>query len=402
MTLQFRYLAGLVAGVVLGLLLPLAGGDTLAVMQGLAELVITASRFLLFPLVFFGMIIACDELRSEERLFPVAVRSVLWTAMAVAAATVIGAASVVLLAPQRIPPMIQESQIPRIPTVLEAVQQGFRGNFFQVFVLHENALGGMLLTALLIGAVLNFDRGVTSPVFLVADSVNRIFYRLNRLLVEVMGVLLVVPAAAVMVKVRGAADLGLFAQLLLVVGFAAALVGFVVYPVVLYVLDRRNGRPMVWVRAMIAPVVPALLTGDSYAALGTLLPVAKEQLGIHRRFGASVLPAVALFGRAGSALVAMAGCLLVIRSYTALEVGFGELVQLAVAAVLYSFLLARVPSGGVLMLLSFLALRYGRGMEESYLILLPVMPLLERIGAVLDVMTAGFVGRVIQMKYAQK
>ncbi|MFW5828199.1 MAG: dicarboxylate/amino acid:cation symporter, partial [Alkalispirochaeta sp.] len=66
-----------------------------------------------------------------------------------------------------------------------------------------------------------------------------------------------------------------------------------------------------------------------------------------------------------------------------------------VAGVLYSFLLGRHPAGAVMILLSYLSLRYGRGMEESYLILLPVMPLLERIGAWLDIMTVGFVAQVV-------
>jgi Na+/H+-dicarboxylate symporter len=90
-------------------------------------------------------------------------------------------------------------------------------------------------------------------------------------------------------------------------------------------------------------------------------------------------------------MVAVAAFLLVIRSYTALEIGVGETAGIVIAGMLFSFLLGRTPAGGVTLLLSYLAIRYGRGMEESYLILLPIIPVLERLGAWLDVMTNGFV-----------
>jgi hypothetical protein len=69
-----------------------------------------------------------------------------------------------------------------------------------------------------------------------------------------------------------------------------------------------------------------------------------------------------------------------------------------VSGVAYSVLLGRHPAGAVMLLMSYLAVRYGRGMEESYLILLPVMAVLERIGAWLDVMTVGFVSQLVSRR----
>ncbi len=398
MSIRLRYLAGGTVGIIIGLLLPLAGGDTLELLRQLSGLVVTIGRFFLFPLMFFGMIIAADELRSDENLLPLAGRTVVWTLLAVVVSTLAGVLSVAVLAPQRIPPMIQEGQVAQVPSLLGEIAAGLRGNLFQVFVLNENAVAGVLLVGLLIGVSLHYDRSVTSPVSLVADSANRILYRLNSQLVEFLGVLLIVPMAATVVLLREVPDLELFLQFLLVSVVAVLVVGFLLFPLIIFLLDRKRARPLGWLRSMITPVVPALVSGDSYFALGTLIRTGKEELDIHRKVGATVLPAVSLYGRAGSAMISIAGFLLVIRSYTALEIGVGDLIELSVAAMVYSFFLARVPAGRVALLLSYLALRYGRGMEESYLILLPVMPILERIGAVLDVMTAGFVAQVVKMR----
>lgn len=395
MKIWFRYLLGASLGVALGFFLPLAAGDTAAVLRDFTGLVLSLGRILLFPLLFFAVIIATDELHSDRKLFKTGGLALFWMLVSTVAATVTGILAIVLLAPQRIPPMVQEGQPTAAPSILMELQRGLPPNMFRVFVLDNSALAGILLVGLLVGLNLRFDRGITSPVSLVADSANRIFYRLNSMLVEVLGVLLIVPSAAVVVMMREVAQLALFGQFLLVIVFAAVVMAVLVYPATILLLNRRNAHPLNWLSAMAAPALAALTSGDNYFALGTMVRAGKEDMDIHRRTGGTVIPFVALYGRAGSAMVSMAGFLLVIRSYTALDIGVQELVQLALATVLYSFLLARSPAGGVLLMLSFLATRYGRGMEESYLILLPVMPALERIGAALDIMTVGFVTRVV-------
>ena len=66
MKLWMRILIGSVVGIVLGLYLPLAGGDTLGVIGRITEIVISIGRYALFPLVFFGVAIGVFELRSDR------------------------------------------------------------------------------------------------------------------------------------------------------------------------------------------------------------------------------------------------------------------------------------------------------------------------------------------------
>jgi Na+/H+-dicarboxylate symporter len=398
MSIWSRYLLGSIAGVVIGVMLPLAAGDTAMIMRELTVVVVSVGRLLLFPLLFFAVVIAVDELHSEKILLREGLRTLFWTLLTSVMATLLGILSIVLLSPQRIPPMVQEGRATVAPSILAELQRGLPPNMFRLFVLDANAVAGILLVGLLIGTNLQFDRGTTSPVSLVVDSANRIFYRLNSMLVEIMGLLLIVPAVAVVVMMREVPDLLFFGQFLLVAGVSALLLVAVIYPVILSAVDRKRLHPLRWLAAMGSPALAALVSGDNYFALGTLIRVGKEELDIHRPIGGTVVPVVALFGRAGSAMMSMAGFLLVIRSYTALDIGLYDLLQLAVAAVLYSFFLSRSPAGGVMLMLSYMATRYGRGMEESYLILLPVMPLLERIGAVVDIITVGFVTRIVALR----
>jgi aerobic C4-dicarboxylate transport protein len=395
MKIWVRYLAGTIVGIGLGALLPLSGGDTYLVLQDLGALVVRVGRFFLFPMVFFSAVVATDELRDDDKLLRTGLSVLGALVLVLVVAATIGAVSVMALQPQRIPPMVQEGRIGAAPGVISRLLETIPANSFRLFVAGENALLMIVLFGMIIGFTLRYDREITSPVSLVADSANRILFRLNSAMTGIVGFFLTIPTAMMVVLIRQTRDLALFGQFMLVVSSAALLLGIVVYPAALYFLDREHSRPLAWLRRMVPPGLAALAAGDVYFALATYSRVANEDLAVPRRIGGVVPPLMAVFGRAGTALVSVAAFILVIRSYTALEIGFVAVVQLTGAGVVYSLLLGRTPAGAVLLLLSYLAARYGRGMEESYLILLPVMPLLERIGAWLDTMTVGFVSQAV-------
>lgn len=395
MKIWLRYTVGIIVGIVAGALLPLAGGDTQTILMAASEIIVRIARLMLFPMIFFAAIIAVDELRDDRSVLKVAAHTVGWSIGALVLAAVIGVLAVTVLQPQRIPPLVQQGTASGLPNLLGVIADGLPPNLFRVFVLGDNALVMILVTGILVGWNLRFDREITSPVSLVADSANRILYRLNAAITEVLGVLLAVPAGMMIVHVRRVSDLALFAQFLLVVASAALFVGVVVYPLVIYALRGAGGQPLRWLHMMSAPALAALVSGDVYVSLATFARVEKENLGHPRRIGGSAAPVATLIGRAGSTLVSLAGFLLVVRSYTALEITFGDLVVLMIAAVFHSMLLSRYPASGVLTLLGWLAVRYGRGMEDAYFILLPVIPILERIGAWLDAMTTGFVTEMV-------
>ncbi|MFW5694692.1 MAG: cation:dicarboxylate symporter family transporter [Alkalispirochaeta sp.] len=395
MKIWMRYLLGTSAGIVVGVLIPLSGGDTYILLRDLSEILFRTGRFFFFPMVFFAAIVATDELRDDRTAIRTMITAGIVLVAALALAVVVGALSVLVLQPQRIPPMVQEGRAGAAPEILSMLTEAIPGNAFRLFVAGDNMLLMVVVFGMILGATLRYDREITSPVSLVADSANRILYRLNAWLTQVIGFALVIPTAMVVAGTRQTEDLMLFGQLLLVVVTAALLVGAVAYPLTLFLLDREHARPVSWLYRMTPPAVAALVSGDVFFAAATYTRVSNENQGIPRPVGGVVPPLMAVFGRAGTALVSVAAFLLVIRSYTALEIGVGAVVELITAGVLYSFLLGRHPTGAVMVLLSYLSLRHGRGMEESYLILLPVMPLLERIGAWLDIMTMGFVSQVV-------
>ncbi|MFW6292933.1 MAG: dicarboxylate/amino acid:cation symporter [Spirochaetota bacterium] len=387
MKLWMRIVLGAALGLVLGLYLPLTGGDSVELMQTLAGLVVSVGRYVVFPLIFFGLIIGIHELREDRMTLRVYAKAALSIVAVTAAMVILATPITLLLAPRRIPPIFQEAVVPAIPTLPELFRNVFPPNLFAVFSGEGSFLLPVVVAAVLFGLVMHREGAGVGPAVDLADSMTRIFYRLNSWIIEALSVGLIAISSYWVLQLRSVSDLGLFAPLIWVVVGVAALFVLVVFPLVVFFWGARY-NPFSWLYAMVVPAVVAFFSGDSYFTLGPLTRIAKENFGVSREAASPTLSMATLFGKSGSAMVIAAAFITVFRSYTALEITFAQVLWIMVAAFLFSFLLGRVPGSTVIVGLSLLAQSYGEGMEDIYLILLPALPILTGIAVVVDTMTA--------------
>jgi len=111
-------------------------------------------------------------------------------------------------------------------------------------------------------------------------------------------------------------------------------------------------------------------------------------LGIRRHTAAVAAPFSVMFARAGTALLTAFCMLTVIRSYSSLEITVFQAAWTALFAFLVSFALPATPAGGLTAALLMIASLYGRGLDDGWLILAPILPLLGMLATVLDAATA--------------
>lgn len=394
MKIWIRLLAGSIIGVLLGAYLPESGGDTARFFAGLAEYVISIARYFVFPLVFFGLIIGTAELMRDRRLLPLYGKTIGLLLAASAVSILIGTGAVLAVSPGRIPPIFQEAPVTEMPDIGALLERVFPRNLFAVFSQGGDFLLPLLALGIFIGLALHFDQSAGQAVSQLADSASRVFYRLSAFVVEILGIGMIAVAAAMIFDIRAINDFQIFGSLVLTLAVSVGFIVLVVYPVIIYFLiDRDSALP--WLYAMIAPLLTGLFSGDMYFSLPTLERVGKESLGVPRRAGSAIFPLAAVFGKAGSALVAAASFIVILRSYTALEITFVQVLWVMTSTFGVSVLLGAVPGSAALVALAMLSNLYGRGMEEVFLILWPAGPILVSLGVVLDVATAGFVAQVV-------
>jgi Na+/H+-dicarboxylate symporter len=114
----------------------------------------------------------------------------------------------------------------------------------------------------------------------------------------------------------------------------------------------------------------------------------KENLGIPRKIGSASFPLFAIFGKAGTAMVTSATFLVILKSYSSLGIDISQVLWVMIYTFLISFTLSTVPGLGAFVALSVLCSLYGNGVEEGYLIIQPIAPLMVSFGVLVDVITS--------------
>jgi Na+/H+-dicarboxylate symporter len=313
---------------------------------------------------------------------------------ATAVLIILGTVSVLVLSPARIPPIFQEAPVLDLPSFQELVYRMVPTNLFAVFSNPGEHLFPIVLMGFLVGIAIKLEEHHADPLVTFCDAASRVFYRLNSFAVEVLSVAIIAVAASFVFELRAISDFEIYSQLFTVLLFDALLVMLVIVPLLIYFLMGRE-NPFVWLFAMVPPILKSVFSGDIFFATPTLIRAGKENLGIQRRAGSAVFPLAAVLGRAGTAMVASASFVLILRSYTALEITFVEVIWVMTATFGFSLLLGSVPGSGVIVALSLLSGAYGRGMGEVYLILRPVTVILVSIGVLLDALVAAFVAYLV-------
>jgi Na+/H+-dicarboxylate symporter len=391
MKIWIKLLVGSLIGIGAGVFLPVTAQ---AFFDSLSGVLVGIGRYAVFPLAFFSLGIGTTELRQEKRLGRVYLSTLKYLALSSALLVLIGTLSVLVFPPERIPVTTISAERTLSPvSVFGGLRAIFPGNSFAVFFTNGAFLLPVLVLAFLLGLNLDFDRQLTRPIVQIFDSLSRIFYHLNSLVVELFAVALIAIAAARVSHITHA-DLGMYKQLVIILAVDAGIVTFGVFPAALYLLGIKE-NPYRWLYAALGPAIAGLFTGDHYIALGVLTKHGKESLGVPRMIGSAVYPLFAVLGRAGTAMIASVSFILVLRSYSSLEITFLQTLWVMLFSFLVSFILGAAPGSGAFYALFMLSTIYAKGWQEGYLLLQAIAPLLVSIGVFLDVLSSAFASLLI-------
>lgn len=389
MKIWIKLLIGTAIGIALGLYLPIEENKTQELFSFLTELVINIGRYGIFPLIFFGLLVGTNELHQERRVFRTYLRIIVYLILSSAILVAIGTVSVVIISAERIPIIIEESVRFTLPSFKELILSIFPKNLFQVFVRRGDFMFPLFFLAFFVGLNLSFDRMNTKPAVQVFDSLSRIFYHINSFVIEVIGFGMIILTGYFTMQIRTTTEMDLFTQLITILIIDTVVVVFGLYPLFLFLFGGKQ-NPYRWLYGVFAPAITGFISRDSFFSLSMLTKHAKENLGIPRKIGSAGLPLFAIFGKAGTAMVTGATFLVILKSYSSLGIALEQVVWVMGFTFLISFTLSTVPGLGVFVALSVLCSQYGNGVEEGYLIIQPIAPLLVSFGVLIDVITSAF------------
>ncbi len=400
MRIWLRTLLGTAIGVVLGLFLPVLGGDVPALFDSIGQVVIQVGRYALIPLVFFAAIHGTEELRQYRLLSRAAAILVVVLLSTMAASVLVSLIAVAIASPDRIPIIVGDAPAPELPSLGLQLSEAIPTNLFEAVSSGGDSLLPVYILALVLGIALA-SQDIGSPVLIeLTNAAMRLFSGIARAIVAVLGIGLIAVAASTVFSVRLIPEFSLYRQmirLMLVVGVLVAVLGA---GTAVYFLSGRP-NPLLWAYASVAPLLVAASSGDLHFSYLTQMRMLEENLGVPRRISAVGMPLLSIFGRAGTAAVATVAFVVILRSYSSLELTVGQYLWTAGAAVVASLLLGGVPRGGIVATLTLMCTWYGLGLEEAYIILLPSAPLMIMLSSGMNVMLQG-AAMVISAEHADR
>jgi Na+/H+-dicarboxylate symporter len=389
MKVWLKLLIGALLGVLLGRFMPQEDPQLLASLSWLCQMAIRIGRYAAVPILIFSLTIAIYELRQDGRFWPLILRSILLILGSAVFVIASGLLVTMLFPPDRIPIQIEEQAELISLDIFQDALELFPSNMFSALLADQ--LLPLCVFAFFLGMGLSYDRNYTKPVIALIDSLSRIFYHIASFFSEILGLIIIVLASYWAVRFQGALRAHVFGDLILLLGVFSAILGFGILPLFLYFIKPKV-NPWAALYGSLGPALGGFFSGDINFSLPVIFRHIKENLGVRRRSNTVTVALFAAFGRAGSAMVAAASFIVIIKSYSNLGITLADVVSIGARATLISFLLARRSGDAAYTALAALCLGYGRGYEAGYLILKPLAFYLIAVGTFLDVMINCFSG----------
>jgi aerobic C4-dicarboxylate transport protein len=385
MKVWLKLLIGSCLGVVIGLYLPadfhIMGID----IAWLGDLAIRIGRYCLAPILVFSLTIAVYELRQDGQFWSLVLKTFLVIIFSSAFIISAGILITLFFPPSRIPILIEEQAEAITLNTSESILQLFPSNMFTAVFGERISLLPVLVFAFFLGMGLSYDRNYSKPVISIVDSLSRIFYHIASFFSEILGIVMIILSAYWAIRFKSVLKADIFKDLIILLGISCGVLGFGIFPLFLYLL-KPKANPWVILYGSLSQAFAGFFSGDIYFTLPVIFRHVKDNLGTRRRSNAVTVSLFAVFGRAGSAMVAAVAFIVIINSYSSLGITMRDIFIIAGRALLISFLLAGHPGSGSYIALAVLCLGYGRGFEAGYLILKPLAFYLVAVGTFLDVM----------------
>jgi len=385
MKVWLKLLIGSLLGILFGFVLPSDNQTVLKTIAWAGELAIRIGRYALVPILVFSLTIAVYELRQDGQFWGMVFRTFLVIICCSAFVITAGILVTLFFPPARIPILIEEQAEAISLHTADNILGLFPSNIFSAIVNDGIYLFPACVFAFFLGMGLSYDRNYTKPVIALIDSLSRVFYHIASFFSEILGFVMIVLSAYWAIRFHNVLKADVFWDLILLLGIFSVILGFGILPLFLYFLKPKT-NPWVVLYGCLSQALAGFFSGDINFTLPVLFRHAKENLGVRRRSNSVTVTLFTVFGRAGSAMVAAAAFIVIIKSYSSLGITTRDIFTIAGRALAISFLLAGHPGDGAYTALAVLCLGYGRGFEAGYLILKPLAFYLIAVGTFLDVM----------------
>jgi Na+/H+-dicarboxylate symporter len=391
MKVWVKLFTGAVLGIVLGFVLPFEENGMLAnAVEFLSRFALRIGRYVAPPLVVFSLTVTIYELRQQGKFWHLVGKSLLIIlATSVIVLTFgIGAARL-FFSNGRIPIIVENAAEITPLSAEQTVIELFPSNMLSVLSGDGLFILPLCIFAFFMAIGLTCDKNYARPVVSFFDSLSRIFFHIAAFFSEILGLVIIILAAYSAWQYRLVLTRGIFSGFTRFILAITLSLSFIVLPLFLC-LFRRQKKLRLWTKVYgsLGPAIAAFFSGDINFTLPVLFLHGKENLGMNRQVNTVSPLLYTMIGRSGSAMIAAVSFIVILQSYSSLEITFDQIMQIWARAFFLSLMLGRNSGDGAFTALAALCLWTQEGFETGYLILKPISFLLIACATLIDCMAA--------------
>jgi Na+/H+-dicarboxylate symporter len=245
-----------------------------------------------------------------------------------------------------------------------------------------------LVFALSVGLAMAHDPIAARPIANLLDSLSRVLHTINVFITEILGVLLIPISARALHVVSTSLNGGIYSSFLLIMAAASFGLVAMVIPLAIFLLNgRKNPFPLIF--SNIPAVLAAFISGNLRFSSGSTIRLARENIGIKRRYNAVIMPTTLIFGRMGTAFIAALSFVIILSSYSQLTISMPSLLLIAMIIPMATIMASATMDAGPIVVLTLSCGFFGRGFENGYLVMVPVALFLSMAAALIDALWMG-------------
>jgi putative transporter len=390
MKVWFKYLIGVILGVVFALVAGSSNTVFVQVTSFLSDWALQIGRYAAYPVLFFGFALGVFNLIESKKLVRLLLFCLLFPIIAAVLFSALGIVSFFIANPSRIPISVENAvALPafKLTNYLSAI---FPSNAFQSFTETFFMLPICVFAFFAGVGAATIEKQFSKSALTVFDSFARVAYSVVVLFVDFYAILVVALTAMWTVNFSAmvqSVQAGFFTDMIILLVVDLIVIFFGVFPLVIK-LTCKEVNPYRVLFAALATFIVAFFSGDANTGFVTNLRHCHESLGIRRRVSNVATPLLTIFAKPGSAMVLSISFLIIFKSYSSNSMDVQSLLLLMFLSACFSLFLAPFSVGGTYIALAGICLFFGSVYEQGYLILKPAAFFIGSVATAIDAFAA--------------
>ncbi len=346
------------------------------------DLMVRFFAYLARPLFFFSVALSVAYLRRHKKFWPMLGQAVLLGVFFSFLFSLLGALVALVVPTQRIVISLDQEILTPLVTASELMERVLPFNLFTSVL--DNWFFPLFFLASLIGLNLLFDHEATEPTFNLFDSLSRIFYNALAALMRFAFIPAFLLAYKLGITFKMDPQLPQFYSILRLASFSTVVLTFGLLTL-FYSWFVEARKPLNWLRGGSGALGFALVNTVDAATYASYSYFSHQEQRIKRDLGGMLIPFFMLFFRAGLAFMVSMSMVIILKSYSTLEISLGQLTVTVLASFAASFMIISPAGTTFAQAMLLTAFMYGRGVEGGLRVLDTIVPYLSVLANFMDI-----------------